>query len=136
MKDISNNKAHMKEAMMSDRFMNTYARTGLVLDHGAGARLFAVDGNEYIDFMAGIGVSSLGHGHPKLVAAIAEQASKLIHVSNYFITEPSIKLAQVLTDATGYDKVSSAIQEPKRMRVCSSLLANMAQQRIRTRISL
>ncbi len=105
MKDISNNKAHMKEAMMSDRFMNTYARTGLVLDHGAGARLFAVDGNEYIDFMAGIGVSSLGHGHPKLVAAIAEQASKLIHVSNYFITEPSIKLAQELTDATGYDKV-------------------------------
>jgi acetylornithine/N-succinyldiaminopimelate aminotransferase len=105
MKDISNNKAHMKEAMMSDRFMNTYTRTGLVLDHGAGARLFATDGNEYIDFMAGIGVSSLGHGHPKLVSAIAEQASKLIHVSNYFITEPSIKLAQELTDATGYDKV-------------------------------
>ncbi|OQB94754.1 MAG: Acetylornithine aminotransferase [Spirochaetes bacterium ADurb.Bin110] len=105
MKNILKNKAPIKDARMNDRFMNTYTRTGLVLDHGAGARLFATDGNEYIDFMAGIGVSSLGHGHPKLVSAIAEQASKLIHVSNYFITEPSIKLAQELTDATGYDKV-------------------------------
>jgi acetylornithine/succinyldiaminopimelate/putrescine aminotransferase len=55
---------------MKERFMNTYARTGLVLDHGAGARLFAADGTEYIDFTAGIGVNSLGHGHPKLVAAM------------------------------------------------------------------
>ncbi|MEN6297486.1 MAG: aminotransferase class III-fold pyridoxal phosphate-dependent enzyme, partial [Rectinema sp.] len=74
---------------MKERFMNTYARTGLVLDHGAGARLFAADGTEYIDFTAGIGVNSLGHGHPKLVAAIAAQAAKLMHVSNYFMTPPS-----------------------------------------------
>ena len=105
MKETSKNKLSNKDVTMEDRFINTYTRTGLVLDHGAGARLYATDGNEYIDFMAGIGVSSLGHGYPKLVAAIAEQASKLIHVSNYFITEPSIKLAQELTDATGYDKV-------------------------------
>ena len=105
MKETSKNKLSNKDVTMEERFINTYTRTGLVLDHGAGARLYATDGNEYIDFMAGIGVSSLGHGYPKLVAAIAEQASKLIHVSNYFITEPSIKLAQELTDATGYDKV-------------------------------
>lgn len=90
---------------MKERFMNTYARTGLVLDHGAGARLFSVDGTEYIDFTAGIGVNSLGHGHPKLVAAISAQAAKLIHVSNYFMTEPSMELAQKLTDMAGYDTV-------------------------------
>lgn len=90
---------------MKERFMNTYARTGLVLDHGAGARLFARDGAEYIDFTAGIGVNSLGHGHPKLVAAIATQAAKLIHVSNYFITEPAVELAYKLTEMTGFDTV-------------------------------
>lgn len=90
---------------MKERFMNTYARTGLVLDHGAGARLFSVDGTEYIDFTAGIGVNSLGHGHAKLVAAISAQAAKLIHVSNYFMTKPSMELAQKLTDAAGYDTV-------------------------------
>jgi acetylornithine/N-succinyldiaminopimelate aminotransferase len=90
---------------MKERFMNTYARTGLVLDHGAGARLFAVDGTEYIDFTAGIGVNSLGHGHPKLVAAISAQAAKLMHVSNYFMTEPSVELADRLTEAAGFDTV-------------------------------
>ncbi|SLM17910.1 Acetylornithine aminotransferase [uncultured spirochete] len=90
---------------MKERFMNTYARTGLVLDHGAGARLFAADGTEYIDFTAGIGVNSLGHGHPKLVAAIAAQAAKLMHVSNYFMTPPSMELADRLTEATGFDTV-------------------------------
>jgi acetylornithine/N-succinyldiaminopimelate aminotransferase len=90
---------------MKERFMNTYARTGLVLDHGAGAWLFAVDGTEYIDFTAGIGVNSLGHGHPKLVAAIAAQAAKIMHVSNYFMTEPSVELADRLTEVTGFDTV-------------------------------
>ncbi|MEN6500413.1 MAG: aspartate aminotransferase family protein [Rectinema sp.] len=90
---------------MKERFMNTYARTGLVLDHGAGARLFARDGAEYIDFTAGIGVNSLGHGHPKLVAAIAAQAAKLMHVSNYFMTEPAVELAYRLTEMTGFDTV-------------------------------
>ncbi len=90
---------------MKEIFMNTYARTGLVLDHGVGARVFSTEGKEYIDFMAGIGVSSLGHGHPKLVAAIAAQAAKMIHVSNYFMTEPSVKLATKLTEMAGYDNV-------------------------------
>ena len=90
---------------MKERFMNTYARTGLVLDHGVGARLFTVDGTEYIDFTAGIGVNSLGHGHPRLVEAIAAQAAKIMHVSNYFLTEPSIELAEKLTEATGFDTV-------------------------------
>lgn len=90
---------------MTDRFMNTYKRTGLCFDRGVGATLHSTDGKVYIDFTAGIGVNSLGHGHAGLVKAIAEQAAKLIHVSNYFQTEVSIKLAEDLTRTTGYDKV-------------------------------
>lgn len=90
---------------MSDKFMNTYKRTGLVFVRGEGAKLYTEDGTEYVDFTAGIGVNSLGHGHPRLVKAIAEQAAKLIHVSNYFLTEPSIALSEELTEMAGYDKV-------------------------------
>lgn len=85
--------------------MNTYKRTGLVFVRGQGAKLYTGDGTGYLDFSAGIGVNSLGHAHPKLVAAIAEQAGKVIHVSNYFLTDASIALAEELTAATGYDKV-------------------------------
>lgn len=90
---------------MNDRFMNTYKRTGLVLVSGKGATLTAKDGGEYIDFTAGIGVNSLGHGHPRLVAAIADQAARLIHVSNYFLTDISIQVAEELTRMSGMDKV-------------------------------
>lgn len=90
---------------MNDNFMNTYKRTGLVFSHGKGARLYSTEGKEYIDFTAGIGVNSLGHGHPGLVNAIAAQAASVIHVSNYFLTEPSIRLAEKLVAMTGFDKV-------------------------------
>ena len=90
---------------MNDKFMNTYKRTGLVFARGKGAKLYTDDGVEYIDFTAGIGVNSLGHGHPKLVAAVAEQAAKLIHVSNYFLTDVSIELSEKLTAMAGCDKV-------------------------------
>ncbi len=90
---------------MNDRFMNTYKRTGLVLDHGKGATLYTTDGAEYIDFTAGIGVNSLGHAHPRLFAAISEQAAKLIHVSNYFLTDISSQVAEELTSMAGMDKV-------------------------------
>jgi len=90
---------------MNDKFMNTYHRTGLVFDHGQGARLYTVDGAEYIDFTAGIGVNSLGHNHPGLVKAISEQAAKTLHVCNYFMTEPSLRLAEQLTKLGGCDRV-------------------------------
>jgi acetylornithine/N-succinyldiaminopimelate aminotransferase len=90
---------------MSDKFLNTYKRTGLVLDHGIGATLYTTDGKRYIDFTSGIGVNSLGHGHAELVGAIAGQSAKLIHISNYFLSEPSIALAEELTAVSGFDKV-------------------------------
>ena len=90
---------------MTDRFMNTYKRTGLVFVSGHGATILATDGREYIDFTGGIGVNSLGHGHAKLVKAISEQAESVIHVSNYFLTQSSINFSEELCSISGYDKV-------------------------------
>jgi len=72
-----------------------------LLDHGAGAYVWDIDGNKYLDFLAGIAVNSLGHAHPVLVDAIALQASKLVHVSNYFATAPQVELAETLRRITG-----------------------------------
>jgi acetylornithine/N-succinyldiaminopimelate aminotransferase len=72
-----------------------------LLDHGDGAYVWDADGNKYLDFLAGIAVNSLGHAHPVLVNALATQASKLVHVSNYFATAPQIELAETLRRITG-----------------------------------
>jgi acetylornithine/N-succinyldiaminopimelate aminotransferase len=72
-----------------------------MLDHGQGAYVWDSEGNKYLDFLAGIAVNSLGHAHPVLVDAISLQASKLVHVSNYFATAPQIELAETLRRITG-----------------------------------
>jgi acetylornithine/N-succinyldiaminopimelate aminotransferase len=83
----------------SDHLMPTYARYPVRFVRGAGARLWDEEGNEYLDFLAGISVSSVGHCHPAVVAAVSEQAQRLIHVGNLFYTEPTSRLAERL--ATG-----------------------------------
>ncbi len=88
-----------------DFFMNTYKRTGLVFASGEGALITAVDGRTYVDFSSGIGVNSLGHNHPRLVAALAAQAGRLIHVSNYYNTPTSLSAARELCEATGFEAV-------------------------------
>jgi acetylornithine/N-succinyldiaminopimelate aminotransferase len=90
---------------MNDRFMDTYKRTGLVFIEGRGARLVADDGRSYLDFTAGVGVNSLGHGHPALAAALAAQAGRLIHVSNYYQTREAVAAAEVLCRMAGMDRV-------------------------------
>lgn len=72
-----------------------------VLSHGAGATVWDVDGREYLDFLAGIAVNALGHAHPALVAAVSEQAARLVHVSNYFTTEQAVGFAERLVRLTG-----------------------------------
>ena len=68
--------------------MNTYSKQPVTFVRGEGVWLWDDQGNRYLDAMAGIAVSGLGHNHPKLLAAIVEQSSKLIHVSNiYHIAE-------------------------------------------------
>jgi acetylornithine/N-succinyldiaminopimelate aminotransferase len=90
---------------MNDFFMDTYKRTGLVFVRGSGARLWDTQGKEYVDFTAGIGVNSLGHAHPALVAAITAQAGRLIHISNYYQSREALALAEKLCTATGFDRV-------------------------------
>jgi len=82
-----------------------YAQPSFVMDHGSGARLYDLSGKRYIDLFAGIAVSSLGHNHPALVRAISEQAGKLIHLSNYFYNEPNARLAPLLAQLCGMDRV-------------------------------
>lgn len=72
-----------------------------VLSHGVGASVWDVDGREYLDFLAGIAVNALGHAHPALVAAVSEQAARLVHVSNYFTTEQAVGFAERLVRLTG-----------------------------------
>ena len=82
-----------------------YARYAAAFTHGKGCRLWADDGREYLDLFAGLAVSSLGHGHPALVAAIREQAGKLIHTSNLYYHEPGARLAERLVELTFADRV-------------------------------
>lgn len=81
--------------------MNVFGRPLRVMDHGQGARIWDVDGNEYLDFLGGIAVNSLGYAHPKWVEAVSAQAAKVAHTSNYFATEPQIKLAARLVKLAG-----------------------------------
>ncbi|UMG94938.1 acetylornithine transaminase [Nocardioides sp. TF02-7] len=76
--------------------MNVFGPPKLVLARGRGARVWDVDGREYVDLLAGIAVNALGHAHPRLVAAVTEQLSTLGHVSNFFATEPQVRLAERL----------------------------------------
>lgn len=85
--------------------MQTYGRFDVALDHGVGATLYGLEGEEYIDFASGIGVNSLGYGHPAWVKAVEEQAHKLAHASNLFYTEPYARLAETLCKRTGMSAV-------------------------------
>ena len=85
--------------------MPTYARLPIRFSHGEGVYLYTDDGGRYLDALAGIAVNSLGHAHPRLVAAISEQARRLIHVSNLYEISEQEKLADQLTAAAGMDNV-------------------------------
>lgn len=82
-----------------------YKRFPVTLDHGKGTRVWDTDGNEYLDALAGIAVNSLGHSHPKFVAALQDQITKLIHISNFYTSVPQIQLAEKLTALTDLDRV-------------------------------
>lgn len=85
--------------------MGTYARQPISIVRGRGTKVYDLEGREYVDFVAGIAVNLLGHGHPDLVLAIQKQAAQLIHTSNLYYTEPQVKLAQMLVDHSFADQV-------------------------------
>ena len=80
--------------------MRTYRRAPVEFVRGEGALLWDAEGKEYLDFLAGISVCSVGHCHPAVVAAVREQAGRLMHVSNLFYTEPMVRLAERLSESS------------------------------------
>jgi len=85
--------------------MNTYARLPVAFTRGRGAWLTAEDGQEYLDALAGIAVNGLGHAHPRLAAALAEQVGRLIHTSNVYRILEQEELADRICALTGLDEV-------------------------------
>jgi len=88
------------QALEAQATMGTYARNPVEFVRGEGTRLWDADGHEYLDFLAGISVVQIGHCHPALVAAVTEQAARLMHVGNLYYTEPAIRLAARLSELT------------------------------------
>lgn len=93
------------KALDEQYVMHAYGRFPVAIDHGKGATVWDTQGKEYIDFTAGIGVTSLGHGDQGWVDAVTAQAAKLGHISNLFYAEPYAKVAQKLCLRTGMSNV-------------------------------
>ena len=96
-----------QEAVIADTekyYLPVFSRNQIVLDHGKGCKLYDMDGNEYLDFLAGIAVNALGHAHPVLVNAIADQAGKLIHCSNLYYTKVQADLVKTLAEVSGFNR--------------------------------
>lgn len=89
----------------SPHVMNTYGRLPVALSHGVGCRVWDVNGKEYLDGLGGIAVNTLGHAHPKLVAALQEQVGKMIHCSNYYHVPLQEQLAAKLVELSGLTNV-------------------------------
>lgn len=96
------------KALDEQYVMQSYGRFPVAIDHGKGATVWDVDGKEYIDFTAGIGVASLGYADQGWVDAVTQQAQKLAHISNLFYAEPYAKLARKLCTRTGMANVMFA----------------------------
>ena len=90
---------------MTSALSNTYSRLPVAFTHGKGVWLWDTKGRRYLDAMAGIGVSCLGHAHPKLVAAISEQAAHVIHVSNLYEVPEQEELAQRMIKMSGMTEI-------------------------------
>jgi acetylornithine/succinyldiaminopimelate/putrescine aminotransferase len=88
------------QALEERYLMRTYRRAPVEFVRGEGALLWDAEGKEYLDFLTGISVCSVGHCHPEVVAAVRDQAHRLMHVSNLFYTEPMAQLAERLSESS------------------------------------
>lgn len=91
---------------MSSVLSNIFARLPVAFTHGQGVWLWDTEGRRYLDALSGIGVSSLGHAHPRLVAAIAQQASQVLHVSNLYQIPQQAALAERIVQLSGMQEVA------------------------------
>lgn len=120
------------QSLERDHVVPTYLRAPVEFVRGEGCRLWDSDGNEYLDFLAGVSVVNTGHCHPRVVAAVREQAARLMHVSNLFYTEPAMKLAarlskrslggKVFFTNSGAEAVEAAIKLARRHRARGELV--------------
>jgi acetylornithine/N-succinyldiaminopimelate aminotransferase len=85
----------------SSAMMTNYGAPQVLLARGKGSRVWDVDGNEYVDLIAGIAVNALGHGDPRIIEAVSDQLHTLGHVSNLYASEPGLRLAEKLIELTG-----------------------------------
>jgi len=104
MSDYSNSESASAELLAKGKryYVPVYQPREMILDHGLGSRVWDLDGREYVDFGAGIAVSALGHQAPELVEALVTQAHKLWHTSNVYYSEPPLRLAEELVEASGF----------------------------------
>ena len=95
-----------QEALAKDQhyYLQTYKRYPIVLERGEGAHVWDTNGQHYLDALAGIAVNNLGHCHPKVVEAVQEQAARLIHISNFYISKPQADLTERLCQVSGMDR--------------------------------
>ncbi|HTP23510.1 MAG TPA: acetylornithine/succinylornithine family transaminase [Solirubrobacteraceae bacterium] len=93
------------QGLERDYAVPTYVRNPVQFVRGSGVRLWDADGNEYLDFLAGISVLNVGHCHPRVVEAVRDQAGRLSHVSNLYYTEPALKLSAALSQSSLGGKV-------------------------------
>jgi acetylornithine/N-succinyldiaminopimelate aminotransferase len=105
-------------ALESTHVLQTYRRAPVVFERARGCRMYDTTGREYLDFISGIGVSSLGHAHPKLTAAIAEQAGQLLHTSNLFFHPLQAEVAARLAALSGLPRVFFANSGTEAVEAC------------------
>lgn len=86
-------------------YLQTFKRFLLTLERGEGSYVWDVEGNKYIDAIGGIAVNCIGHCHPKVVKAIRDQAGKLMHISNFYVSDPQVRLSIKLVEISGLDRV-------------------------------
>jgi acetylornithine/N-succinyldiaminopimelate aminotransferase len=114
------------EGLERDYAIGTYARNPVQFVRGSGARLWDEHGNEYLDFLAGISVLNVGHCHPRVVAALRDQAGRLTHATNLYYTEPALRLSAALSKSSlggkvfltnsGAEAIEAAIKLVRRAR--------------------
>lgn len=106
---------------MTSAVMANYARIDIAFPRGEGPYLFAEDGRRYLDFACGIAVTSLGHGHPKLTAALKDQIDKVWHVSNLYNIEPQTRLANRLAEHSFAESVFFCNSGAEALEACLKL---------------
>lgn len=93
----------IKEAEKTN-YMQVFSRENICIDHGEGNCLFDINGNKYVDFVAGIATNILGYNHPEYTEAVCEQVHKLMHVSNHYYTEIQSRYVKRLCETSGYKR--------------------------------